>query len=295
MALTIRQLEVFAAVARQGSVTRAAARLHLTQSAASMSLKQLERALDGPLFARIGRGLVVNDRGRLLLPRVEAVLASLVELEELGRGKNGALAGDLLVGCSTTIGNYLMPGIVKAFSDVQPQVDLRLRVGNTAEIASAVRSGALDGGLVEGEVTDPHLLVETWVRDELVCVTAPGAALAARREVPVAELAAEAWVVREPGSGTRSTVEAAFAARGLRLESVRELGSTGAVKGAVAAGMGMSCLSRAAVARELAAGTLVEVRSQLAVERWFRIVTRSDEHPSRLLAKWLDWLRQTTS
>jgi DNA-binding transcriptional LysR family regulator len=295
MTVTVRQLEVFAAVARQGNMTRGAKRLHLSQSAASMSLKQLERLLEGPLFARVGRGLVLNDRGRTLLPRVEAVLAALDELVELGRGQEATLVGNLVVGCSTTIGNYLMPALVKAFADIHPGVDLHLRVGNTEEIAAAVRSGAVDGGLVEGEVNDPRLLVETWMRDELVCVTAPGTALAARRNVTVRELAAQPWVVRELGSGTRSTVDAAFAKHGLRLESVRELGPTGAVKGAVAAGMGVSCLSRAAVARELGTGTLAEVHSHLVVDRWFRIVTRSSERPSRLLTTLLGWLRESAA
>jgi DNA-binding transcriptional LysR family regulator len=295
MTITVRQLEVFAAVARQGSVTRGAQRLHLTQSAASMSLRQLERVLGGPLFARIGRGLVLNDRGRTLLPRVETVLASLDELVELGRGQDAALVGDLVVGCSTTIGNYLMPALIKAFTDVHPRVDLHLRVGNTEEIAAAVRSGAVDGGLVGGEVNDPRLRVETWMRDELVCVTAPGTALATRKHVTVNELATQPWVVREPGSGMRSTVDAAFAAYGLRLASVRELGPTGAVKGAVAAGMGISCLSRAAVARELETGTLAAVHGQLNVDRWFCIVTRSNERPSRLLTTLLEWLRESTS
>ncbi len=293
MTVTVRQLEVFAAVAQQGTVTRGAQRLHLTQSAASMSLKQLERALGGPLFARVGRGLVLNDRGRMLLPRVDAVLASLDELTELGRGQEAAPRGDLMVGCSTTIGNYLMPALIKAFSDAYTGVDLHLRFGNTKAIAAAVRTATVDGGLVEGELSDPRLHIERWIRDELVFVSAAGAPLAARRDVAADELAAQPWVVREPGSGTRSTVEAAFAAHGLRLESGRELGPTAAVKGAVAAGMGISCLSRAAVASELQAGTLAEIHSHLAVSRWFSIVTRSGERPSRLLETLLDWLRES--
>ena len=295
MPITVRQLEVFAAVAREGSVTHGAERLHLTQSAASMSLRQLERVLGGALFARIGRGLVLNDRGRTLLPRAEAALAALDELVEFGRGQDAALVGDLLIGCSTTIGNYLMPALIKAFSDEHPGVELRQHVGNTEGIAAAVRSGAVDGGLVEGEVHDPRLLVKTWMRDELVCVTAPASDLAGRAEVTVTELAAQRWVVREPGSGTRSTVEAAFAKRGLRLEHVVELGPTGAVKSAVAAGMGISCLSRAAVARELEASTLAEVSSPLVVDRWFCIVTRRSERPSRVLTTLLDWLRESSA
>ncbi len=293
MTLTIRQLEVFAGVARLGSVTRGAERLHLTQSAASMSLKQLERTLGGPLFARVGRGLVLNDRGRSLLPRVESLLAEIVELEDAGRGAGAALAGELLMGCSTTIGNYLMPALIKAFHDEHGDVAVHLRVGLTDEVAAALGSGLVDGGLVEGEVADPRLRVEPWLRDELVCVAAPGSPLATRRAMTAAELAEQPWVLREHGSGTRSTVEAAFAREGLRLARAYELGPTPAVKSAVAAGMGVSCLSRVAVALELASGTLVEVRTSLRIERWFRILTRRDERPSRLLATFLDRLRTT--
>lgn len=292
MSLTVRQLEVFAAVAKVGNVTRGARRAHLTQPAASMALRQLERALDGPLFTRVGRRLVLNDRGRWLLPRVEAVLDGLREIEDFGRGLPEAAAGDLVVGCSTTIGNYVVPPLLKAFTDAYPGVDLRLRVDNTEEVAAGVRSGALDGGLVEGEIVDPRLRVTTWMRDELVVVTAPDDPLAARDDVGVEELAAQPWVVRELGSGTRSTVEAALSAHGVRLERARELGPTTAVKGAVAAGMGVSCLSRAAVARELRAGTLAEVHTPLRVERWFRTVTRRDERAGGLLGTFFDWLRE---
>jgi len=292
MSVTVRQLEVFAAVARMGNVTRGAERAHLTQPAASMALRQLERTLEGPLFTRVGRRLVLNDRGRWLLPRVEAVLDGLRDIEDFGHGRPEAPAGDLVVGCSTTIGNYVVPPLLKAFTDAYPGVDLHLRVGNTEEVAAGVRSGALDGGLIEGEIADPRLRVTPWMRDELVVVTAPGGRLASRRDVEAAELAAQPWVVRELGSGTRSTVEAALAAHGVRLEHVRELGPTTAVKGAVAAGMGVCCLSRAAVVRELRAGTLVEVRTTLRIQRWFRTVTRRDERAGGLLDTLFDWLRE---
>ena len=238
MAVTVRQLEVFATVARLGSVTRGAERLHLTQSAASMSLRQLERALDGPLFARVGRGLVLNDRGRALLPRVESLLAELAELEEVGRGAGSAPAGELLIGCSTTIGNYLMPALIKAFNDSYVNVVVHLGVGLTDEVATALCNGLVDGGLVEGEVADPRLRVEPWLRDELVCIAAPGSPLASRDEMTAVELADRPLGAARTGLGTRSTVAAAFAREGLRLAHGYELGPTPAVKSAVAAGMG---------------------------------------------------------
>jgi DNA-binding transcriptional LysR family regulator len=292
MSLTVRQLEVFAAVAKVENVTRGAQRAHLTQPAASMALRQLETTLGGPVFTRAGRRLVLNDRGRWLLPRVEAVLDGLRTIEEFGRGLPETPAGDLVVGCSTTIGNYVVPPLLKAFSDAFPEVDLHLRVSNTEEVAAGVRSGVLDGGLIEGEVADPRLRVTRWMRDELVVVTAPEGPLASRSDVAVDELAAQPWVVRELGSGTRSTVESALAAHGIRLDRVRELGPTTAVKGAVAAGMGVTCLSRAAVARELRTGALVEVSTQLHVERWFRTVTRRDERSAGLLDAFFIWLRE---
>jgi DNA-binding transcriptional LysR family regulator len=290
MILTIRQLEVFSEVARSGSVTQGAVRAHLTQSATSMSIKKLESALGGPLFSRIGRGLVLNDRGRTLLPAVDAVLAALQELEDLGHEHTAEPTGDLIVGCSATIGNYLMPALIKAFTDAHPGIHVQLRVGNTEEIARAVRNGTVDVGLVEGEVSDLKLHVDRWRRDELVVIAAPGSTLAARKDVSLLELAAQPWVVPQPGSGTRSIVERAFAEHGVRLESVRELGPTAAVKSAVAAGMGLSCLSRFAVTPELGAGSVVEIDSRLLVRRWFYIVTRSSERPSRLMTTLSEWL-----
>ncbi|MEW6360412.1 MAG: LysR substrate-binding domain-containing protein [Planctomycetota bacterium] len=289
--VTIRQLEVFVQVARVGNLTRAAEQIYLTQSAASMSLKQLEQALDGPLFHRVGRGLALNDRGRTLLPRAEGILASLCELVELARNPDGTPAGKLVIGCSTSIGNYFFPERLKAFSDAHPRVEIALRVGNTEDIADLVRSREIDLGLVEGDLDAGDLQEEDWLRDELVIFAAPSHPLVRRKRVTAKELVRVQWIMREKGSGTRTTIEHALARKNLRLARVYEIGHTEAIKRAVEAGMGVSCLSRMTVERNLADGRLKQIPALLDVSRWFRIITIPGQHQSRLIQYVLRWLR----
>jgi len=289
--ITIRQLEVFVQTARAGNLTRAAEQLYLTQSAASMSLKELERALEGPLFHRVGRRLALNDRGRFLLPRAEGILGAVAELEELAHNPEAEPAGRLIVGCSTTIGNYFFPERLKEFCDAHPRVDMALRVGNTKDIADLVRAREIDIGLVEGDLGARDLREEDWLRDELIIFAAPSHPLAKRKRVTVKQLAAEQWIMREKGSGTLTTVEHAFARKNLRLSHVNEIGHTEAIKRAVEAGMGLSCLSRRTVERELAAGQLRRISAALDITRWFRIITCPGQYQSRLVQYVLSWLR----
>lgn len=291
MVVTLRQLEVFVQIARQGNLTRAAQQIFLTQSAASMSLGELERALGGPLFYRVGRGLVLNDRGRLLLPYAEAALTSVAEMIDLGQDTGETPAGNLIVGCSTTIGNYFFPRHLKSFVDSNPGIEITLRVGNTQEIADLVKNGIVDIGLIEGDLQVRGLKEEDWLRDELVVFAAPDHRLVKIRPVHPEDLVNEQWIMREKGSGTLTTIEQVLARENLRLTNVHEIGHTEAIKRAVEVGMGISCLSRMAVEQELAAGNLVQIVTRLDIHRWFRIITLEGQYQGRLIHYVLDWLR----
>ncbi len=290
MTFTLRQLEIFAAVAREEHLTRAAERLHLTQSAASVALKELERSLGGPLFARIGRRLVLNDRGRMALPRAERLLADAAELADAARGTDEHLAGELVVGASSTIAGYLLPQLIGEFTGVHPAAEVKLLVGNTREIGDALLAGTADVGVIEGIPPSTRLEETLWLRDELVVIAAPGSALAGAQHVPAAHLAQERWIVREPGSGTRETLEAAFEASGYTPADQHIVGQTEAIKRTVEADLGVSALSRWAVARELAAGRLATVATDLKPRRWFRLITVRDRYISRLAAGLCEWL-----
>lgn len=292
--VTIRQIEIFAEVARSGNLTCAATRLGMSQSAASMALKELERLLDGPLFGRVGRGLVLNDRGRLLLPLAEEVLSSIAEFTSVGRsGKEPS--GDLTVACSTTIANYLFPFHMKAFMDLYPKVSIYLKVGNTMEIEEEISRGSADIGLVEGDVQGDRLASEDWVKDELVVFCSPRCPLAKEGAVSPHRLKEERWILREDGSGTLSTVMDGLGREGVALSRTVRVGHTEAIKRAVEAGMGISCLSRFAVEREVARGELAIVDTTMALHRWFRVVYHRGNRGGLAYSAMLRWLMEHRS
>ncbi|MEO4028711.1 LysR family transcriptional regulator [Chromobacterium vaccinii] len=256
--ISLRELEVFVSVAELGTVTRAAERVALTQSAASQALDKLEQGLGAKLFDRVGRRLLINEHGRLLLPRARALLDAAGDVQGLFDG--GGLA--LRIGASTTIANYLLPPLLAAFRRDWPQARLELEVANTRDIVEAVAAFRVDFGLIEGPCHHPELLASPWRQDELLVFAAVSHPLAGRK-VAAAELAEAEWILREAGSGTREEVERVLLPHLMRLSISMELGHSEAIKHAVAAGLGVSCLSRHVVADLLAAGSVVEVDADL--------------------------------
>ncbi|MEZ5643487.1 MAG: LysR family transcriptional regulator [Burkholderiaceae bacterium] len=274
---SLRELEVFVAIARQGSVSRAAEAVALTQSAASQALAKLERALGQPLFDRCGRRLVLNENGRLLWPRAQALLDAAAQVQDLLA--DGGLS--MRLGASTTIANYLLPPRLAAFRTAYPAACVQLTVGNTGEVVAAVAAMELDFGLIEGACHHPDLAVSDWQQDELVIIAPPGHALTRGRATRAA-LAGAAWLLREPGSGTREEVERWLHTHVGPVRMDMELGNSEAIRRAVAAGLGVSCLSRNVVAEALAAGSVAEVRTGLpSLSRPLRLVRHRERAPTR--------------
>lgn len=251
MRLTLRQLQVMAAVARSGSTTEAGRQLALSQSAVSAALAELESQLGARLFDRVGKRVVLNDGGRLLLPRALAVLDQARELETLFSG--GAAA--LRIGASTTIGNYLMPALIGAFERAWPQARVQLAVANTLDVVQAVAEYRVDLGYIEGACHHDELEVQPWIPDRMVLVASPRSALL-DGPVRLDDLAEARWILREPGSGTRETVEAMLLPHLRRFGSVSHLGNSEAIKHAVAEDLGVSCLPLRVVEDMLEAGRL---------------------------------------
>ncbi|MGE0313851.1 MAG: LysR family transcriptional regulator [Lautropia sp.] len=261
--LTLRQCEVFVATALEGSTRGAASRIARSQSAASTALIDLEQTLGERLFDRIGRGLVLNENGRAMLPHAQALIDRAAELQSLFADEHRA---PLRMAASFTIGEYLLPERVARWSVLHPASPLSLRIGNTREVIASVAAFDVDLGFIEGPQSHPDLIVHPWLRDELLVVAAPTHPLA-RGTATRRQLAAADWVLREQGSGTRQVTDA-WLMRHLRSPRIGlELGSTEAIKRVVAQGAGLGFLSRHAVAQALAEGTLVEVRTTLPDER----------------------------
>ena len=270
MRLTLRQVQVFAAVARHQNVSRAAGELAMSQSAASSALVELERQFDCPLFDRIGKSLRLNATGRGLLPLAEDLLGRAAEIESV---LSGGQLGPLSVGATMSIGNYLATLIVADYLQQHPGAAIDLKVANTRHILDDVLHCVLDIGLVEGEVNDPELLVEPWLADELVVFCAPGHALAAAGRASTEQLRGEHWVLREAGSGTRALFDRVVAPTLGRPLVRLQLEHTEAIKRAVEAGLGLACLSRLTLDEAFRRGTLVELRTgQFDLRRHFHFV-----------------------
>ncbi len=241
MRYSLRQLEVFVAIAHQQNLTRAAEELAMSQSAASSSLKDLERQFGLQLFDRIGKRLQLNEQGRLLRPQAEALLAQARDFEQ--SLLQHADAGPLNVGATLSIGNYLAVGLMAQYMEHYPKASLQLDVANTRHIVERVLNYELDVGLIEGELNHPDLEMIPWRQDELAVFCHPDHPLAGRETVSDNDLRQARWILREAGSGTRQAFDRAMSGLLPDLTIAIELQHTEAIKRAVEAHLGIGCLS----------------------------------------------------
>lgn len=288
--LSFRKLDVFVQVAEQGQITRVAEALGLSQAAVSMALASLEKLHGGPLFHREGRRLLLTEQGRRLIPVAKTLLHDADNFTRMLEDSHDQPSGHLHVGASTTIGNYLLPLLVADFSRRYPQAKIQLQVGNTEQIERAVCEGGLDLGLIEGPSHLKQLDCRAWRDDELVVIAASDHPWVSKAPRSRAKLLQGDWIMREVGSGTREVFEAALGLSGDQLNSLLELGHTEAIKKAVQAGLGVSCLSRLAVETELAHGWLVAVETSLRLERKLSILTSPERYQGQLLQAFENFL-----
>jgi DNA-binding transcriptional LysR family regulator len=281
--MTLEQLRIFVAVAERQHVTQAARALNLAQSAASHAIASLEAQHDTKLFDRVGRRIELTEAGHVFLGEAKAVLAR-AEAAELALSEFGGLRrGTLSVQASQTIAGYWLPRHLVAFRNAYPQIQVRLTIGNTEQAAAAVESGAAEVGFVEGAVESESFVVTPIARDQLIVVTAPDHPWAGRARLTAADLREGDWVLREPGSGTRSVFENAVAELGLDPSALRiqlELPSNEAVRAAVEAGLGATAISASVAAPSIEAGLLQQVNFRLP-ERQFYALRHRERYRSR--------------
>ena len=293
MRLTLRQLHLFCAVASTGSTTAAADSVALSQSAISAALNELEGVLGARLFDRVGRRLVLNDSGRALLPRARSLLegAQDIEADFAGAG-GGTLPVNLRLAASTTIGNYLLPPLLARFRQAWPAAQFTVQIGNTQGVGRAVADFAADLGLIEGPCHVAGLTVVPWLEDEMVIVGAPThplARAAAAGRLTVRQLRQAPWLLRETGSGTREAVEQALLPHLHHLPVDMTLGSSEAIKNAVAAGLGVSCMARCVVQDLVAARRLAVLPTSLPrLTRRLALVHHMQKRVSPGLQRFID-------
>lgn len=291
MHFTLRQLEVFVAIARLENVSRAADQLGMSQSAASTALAELERRSDCPLFDRAGKRLSLNEVGRSLLPKALEMLDRGAEIDALLAGRGGP--GLLRLGATVTIGNYLAPDLLARYWRRYPNAPLTLDIDNTRNIAARTIDFELDLALVEGECSDPELDVSDWLPDSLAVFCAPQHPLAGAGPMSVARVLEECWVVREKGSGTRQTIDRAVAAHGGTLRIGIELEHLETILRAVEIGSFIGCVSRRALAESFASGRLVEIPvPDLRLDRRFHIVLNRQKYRTPAINAFLGICRE---
>jgi DNA-binding transcriptional LysR family regulator len=278
--MTLEQLRIFVAVAERQHVTRAATALGLTQSAVSGALAALEARHGVHLFDRVGRSVVLNEVGGAFLQEARAVLARAAAAE-IALADMGALRrGRLTLHASQTIASYWLPRRLVAFHEQFPGVELDVAVGNTAEAAAAVREGAAELGFVEGEIDDPALTDESVGSDQLALLVKPDHPWINAAELRPEDLLASPWVLRERGSGTRSSLEATLRKAGVdpdRLNVALTLPSNEAVLAAAEAGAGATALSVSVAAAALWRGGLVKARLPLPT-RTYRLLRHKERY-----------------
>jgi DNA-binding transcriptional LysR family regulator len=282
--MTLEQLRIFVAVAEQQHVTQAARVLNLAQSAASHAIASLEARYDTKLFDRVGRRIKLTEAGRALLAEARTILAQ-VERAELALNEFGSLErGTLAVQASQTIASYWLPRHLVAFHHAHPRIDIRLTIGNTAQVAEAIQTGAAELGFIEGAVENDQLVSIPVARDQLVLVVGPEHQWARWAPPKTADFLKSEWVLREPGSGTRSVFEEALAHLGVELRDLRvamELPSNEAVRAAVEAGLGATALSASVAAPSIESGLLHHVRFNLP-QREFHVLRHGQRYRSRI-------------
>ena len=294
MRYSFRQLEVFAAIGQFGTVSAAAERLSMSQSAASTSLSELENQFDCRLFDRNGKRLRLNETGRLLLPKARELLDRASEVESILAG--GRAYGALRVGATLTIGNYLGTLLIGEFMRRHPGSEVTLEVHNTTRIAARVKDFELDLGLIEGEYHDKDLAMTDWVADELAVFCAPDHPLAKRRSVTLSQVLKEWWIVRESGSGTRQTMDRALSQWRDQVKIRLELEHTEAIMHAVQAGLGIGCVSRLALKESFRRRSLVELKlKEIDLRRKFHFLLHKQKYRTPGIDAFLSLCREVAA
>lgn len=293
-----RRLQVFSVVAKQMSFTKAAEILHMTQPAVTFQIRQLEEYFNTRLFDRTHNRIALTKVGQLIHEYAERIIALHEEMENEVKQLTNNVSGVLLLGASTTIAEYMLPALLGDFKKQYPQLLIRLTVSNTENIVSLVESNAIDLGVVEAPVSNRNLVVDLCKTDPLVAVVPKGHPLITRKrqkKLLVKELLNYPYICREEGSGTREVINDYLEKNGVSpgdMNVVLELGSPESIKGAVAAGMGISVLSRATVGKELQLGQLDVIELSPPLERPYSFVHQKQKFRVRAMEELLSFARE---
>lgn len=288
-----RRLQVFHAVARQLSFTKAAEVLFMTQPAVTFQIKQLEEHFNTRLFDRGHGRISLTPAGELVLSYAERILGLSGEMDVRLSEMTGEVGGSLLVGASTTIAEFLLPRILGEFKSKYPNVRPRLVVANSETIETRVSEHTIDIGFIESSSRQPNLQTEICCEDELQVICSPKFPLARLKEIAPQTLIEHPFVSREPGSGTREFTEVYLRKHGVdidHMQPVMELGSPLALLEVVETGLGYAIASRTSVLKSLRLGDLVSIPLKPRLTRKLSMVYPKEKFRSRLVTAFVDFV-----
>jgi DNA-binding transcriptional LysR family regulator len=290
-----RRLQVFHAVAKHLSFTKAAEALFMTQPAVTFQIRQLEERFNTRLFDRAHGHISLTPAGQMTLDYAERILSLSAELDTRLRELTGQVAGPLLIGASTTIADFLLPQVLGEFKARFPAVMPRLFVANSEAVQDRIAERTLDLGFIEGDSHFPTLVTEVCCDDELQIACVPSHPLARQKSATPGSLIEHAYISREPGSGTREVIDHYLEKNGVppdTLQVVMEAGSPEAIKGLVATGIGFAILSRATFVMETRLGRLVQVPLSPPLTRQFSVVYPKERIHSRLVNAFVEFAKE---
>lgn len=281
--MNFHQLHIFNVVARNRSYSKAAAELFLSQPTVSVHLQKLEQELGMELFEQLGRSIYLTDAGRILYSYTQKIFSLAEEAQRALEELQGLHKGRIRVGASTTPGIYYLPEFLGLFKDKYPGIEIVLDVANSADVEKKILGNQLDIGVIGHHSLEPDLISEPFWTDHMFLILSPKHPLIAKKQLTLDDIARQRFILREPGSSTRKTIEEAFARRGIHLKIGLEYASTDGIKYAVAANLGVSIVSEQAV-RLCEQTGLVEVRPvpDIDIKRNFCLVYHKDKHLSPL-------------
>lgn len=289
---TFRQLEVFEAIARLGNFTRAAEELYLTQPTVSMQIKKLTEAVGLPLFEQIGKHVHLTEAGRELLATCREVFDRLSHFEMTVADMKGLKKGRLKLAVVTTA-KYFAPRLLGPFCQQYPGIEVTLKVSNRERVLERLAENQDDLYILGQPPEEIDAVAEPFLENPLVVLGPANHALAGRKKIPLARLAEEPFLVREPGSGTRKAVERLFAQHGLQMKVRMELGSSEAIKQAIVGGLGISVLSQHTLALDAPMGQLAVLDVQgFPIERHWYAAYPVGKQLSVVARTFLDFLKQ---
>jgi len=290
-----RRLQVFHAVAKHLSFTKAAEALFMTQPAVTFQIRQLEEHFNTRLFDRAHGRIALTPAGQTALEYAERILALSAEMDTRMKEMGGQVAGALLIGASMTIAEYLLPQVLGEFKLAYPGAVPRLFVANSEAVQARIAERTLDLGFIEGDSHLPSLVTDVCCDDELQVVCAANHALAKLKTATPQALAEHPYVGREPGSGTREVIDRYLEQAGVApdsLQLIMELGSPEAIKGLLSTGSGFAIMSRAIVSKELRTGDLVCIPLAPPLTRHFSVVYPKERFHSRLVNSFVQFAKE---